>query len=137
MLNNSSKFYTLLLSACMAGYIWLYYNFNTPAIDNKIQVCIIKRITNIPCPSCGTTRSVISLFKGDYLEAILINPLGYIAAFVLLLAPPGVLIDLILKRKTLHKIYQKFETYIKKPKLAFAFIFLILINWGWNIAKEL
>lgn len=33
--------------------------------------CIILKLTGIPCPTCGTTRAMISLIKGninDYLE---------------------------------------------------------------------
>lgn len=37
--------------------------------------CVFKRLTTIPCPSCGSTRSVVHLSHGDFLSAFVMNPL--------------------------------------------------------------
>jgi len=37
--------------------------------------CLVKRLTGIPCPSCGSTRAVMSLMRFHFLESILFNPL--------------------------------------------------------------
>jgi len=135
---DRNKLYLIIFIACMAGYIWLYYCLNNSETKNKsFEVCIIKHTTNIPCPSCGSTRSIISLTKGDFFEALRINPLGYIVAFLMLLSPLWIFIDIITKRKTLYEFYKKTEIYLKKPLYAMPLILLVIINWIWNITKEL
>lgn len=124
--------------ACAAGYIWLYYNLTMNITKNlSVEVCLIKHITNMPCPSCGTTRSVISLTKGNFIEAFDINPIGYIVSLFQLIAPIWIVADLILKNNSFFKYYQKIENYLIKPKYAIPLILLIFINWIWNIVKGL
>lgn len=135
---DRNKLYTILFTACIAGYIWLYFSLNTTETKNKsFEFCLIKHTTNIPCPSCGSTRSIISLTKGNFLEALIINPLGYIVAVIMFSAPIWIAIDIITKRKTLFEFYQKIETYLKKPRYAIPLLLLVIINWIWNITKGL
>ncbi len=44
-------------------------------------VCIVYRATGHPCPTCGSTRLVLAVLRGDLLEAFLYNPLVF-AVFV-------------------------------------------------------
>jgi hypothetical protein len=37
--------------------------------------CVFKGLTGIPCPTCGSTRSVVYLAHGDVLSALAMNPL--------------------------------------------------------------
>jgi hypothetical protein len=138
MLLNRNKLYSILLTACIAGYIWLYYSITSNVTENKsVEVCLIKHATNIPCPSCGSTRSIISLTKGNFVEAFDLNPIGYIVAFIMLIAPVWIISDLILKNNSLFKCYQITESYLKNPKYAIPLILLVIINWFWNIKKGL
>mgnify|MGYP006179307239 CR=1 FL=1 len=135
---NRNRLYSIIFIACLTGYIWLYFSVSKKLITSKaVGVCIIKQVTNIPCPSCGTTRSVVSLTKGDIIEALNINPLGFLVAFIMLLAPFWIIADLLTKNSTLFDFYQKLETYLKKPKYAIPLILLVIINWIWNITKGL
>ncbi|WP_394334131.1 DUF2752 domain-containing protein [Kordia jejudonensis] len=97
----------------------------------------MKNITSIPCPSCGTTRSVISLIQGNFFTAITINPLGFFVGMILVIAPFWILIDVITKRSSLFSFYRKIETYLQKKMYAIPLIVLIIINWIWNITKGL
>jgi hypothetical protein len=136
MLLNRDKLYSILLIACVAGYIWLYLSITSNVTENtSVEVCLIKHATNIPCPSCGSTRSVISLTKGNFVEAFDSNPIGYIVALIMLIAPIWIIVDIILRSNTLFVCYQKIENELKKPKLAIPLILLVIINWIWNITK--
>ena len=127
-----------LFIACLAGYSWLYYNMNNMGTtSNTVEVCLIQQVTNIPCPSCGSTRSVISLANGDFVQALKINPLGYLVAIIMLLTPLWIIFDIATKRKTFYGFYQKMERFLKKPQFAIPLILLIIINWIWNITKAL
>lgn len=135
---SSSKLYSILLISCMAGYIWLFISMTLNLTEKKtVEVCLIKHLTNVPCPSCGSTRSVISLANGKFSDALQINPLGYVVATIMLLSPIWILIDVLFKKKTLFDFYKKMETFLKKPKFAIPLIFFIVVNWIWNIAKGL
>jgi len=135
---NRNKLYLILLIACLAGYIWLYFGFkNEITENNSVKVCVIKYVTNIPCPSCGSSRSVISLIKGDFISAFKFNPIGYLVAIIMIIAPIWILTDVIKKNKTLFDFYLKTEKYIRKPNIAIPLILLVIINWIWNIVKEL
>ncbi len=40
-----------------------------------VPSCIFKGISGIPCPTCGSTRSVVYLSQGDFAAAFAMNPL--------------------------------------------------------------
>lgn len=138
MRTNYRKLYVLLLICCLAGYIWLYINKqNNTTQKQTVEVCLLKHATNIPCPSCGSTRSVILLSKGKFIDALCTNPLGYIIASIMVLTPIWILVDFITKKKSLFEFYKKTEKHLKQPKFVVPLIILVLINWVWNIIKGL
>jgi len=135
---NRNRLYTTLVLACIAGYIWLYYASFINGTSNKLfDVCIIKHTTNMPCPSCGSTRSVVSILNGSYAQAFGINPLGYLVALIMFLSPIWIIVDVITKRNSLFLVYRKIEDYLKKPYYSFPIVFLVIVNWIWNISKGL
>jgi hypothetical protein len=138
MTRDRNKLYSILIIACIAGYIWLYFSMTKNIAENSsAEVCLIKHATNIPCPSCGSTRSIILLTKGDFIGALNLNPIGYIVAIIMLVVPIWVIGDLIMRSNTLFDFFQRVETYLKKTKYAIPLILLVLINWIWNITKAL
>ena len=42
---------------------------------SSIDLCIFRRVTGLPCPSCGITRAYIYLFTGDIRGAFWMHPL--------------------------------------------------------------
>ena len=138
MVSDRNKLYLVLLIACIAGYIWLYLSISENLTEDKlVKACLLKHVTNIPCPSCGSTRSVISLSRGDFIKALNFNPLGYFIAIIMLIVPIWITIDTIKRTNTLFDLYQKMEIYLKKPRIVIPLILLIVINWIWNITKGL
>lgn len=132
------KLYVLLSTACAAGYIWLAINYQLH-VTNSIEtgVCIFKHVTNIPCPSCGSTRSVLSLMKGDIQGALFLNPIGFILMTILIISPFWILYDLISRKETLFNAYQKAEFFMRRKWIAIPAILLVFLNWIWNISKGL
>lgn len=131
-----NKLYSLLLIACCAGFIYLFYTIDK--LQNEtFRVCIIKNVTGYPCPSCGTTRAVSFFLKGRIIESILLNPFGIIVAVIMTVFPIWVLVDIVLKKDSFFKAYKKTETIIRKPWIAIVLVVLVLLNWIWNIHKNL
>lgn len=79
----------------VVGWIAILAAVILPMHGLGIPVCTFLMATNLPCPGCGLTRSVTSIFHGEFLWAWRYNPIGYVVAavFVLmasvLLLPPS------------------------------------------------
>jgi hypothetical protein len=136
---SRKKLYILLSAALIAGYTWIFYeNTANPAGESDdITVCLLKHVTNIPCPSCGSTRAVVSLLHGNFITALTTNPMGIIIALIMIFTPVWIMFDLITEKKTLLEFYYKTEDFLRKPKVAVPLIVLVFINWIWNITKGL
>ena len=84
MFLSRNKLYLFLSILCTSGYFWMYFNLTKNPIINT-EVCLFKHVTKIPCPSCGSSRSITQIIKGNIQQALYLNPLGFISAFILLI----------------------------------------------------
>ncbi len=132
-----NRLYVLLFLALLAGYSYLLYVSCMHVQNHLFTPCVFKNVTGIACPSCGVTRSVLSLAHGNILSAVTINPLGIIVAAIMVFVPFWLLYDTALKKDTLYKSYTKTETLLKRKWIAIPAIVLIVLNWGWSIYKGL
>ena len=134
---NNIKIYWILSLISLAGYAWIGFHF-TEHGHTEFTVCIFKNVTGWACPSCGITRSVLSLLQGRVGEALWINPLGILAALLLILIPVWLIRDVVLNQQTLLKVFRQAEDAIRtKKSIYIPLIILVVINWGWNIMKDL
>ncbi|MGL2962821.1 DUF2752 domain-containing protein [Flavobacterium sp. RSB2_4_14] len=133
---SKNKLYSMLLIACFFGFIYLFYSIHYSEKDT-FRVCIIKNATGFPCPSCGTTRAVTLLLEGKFTESVALNPFGILVAIIMTLFPIWILIDLLLKKDTFFNSYKKAEVIIRTKWLAFFLLLLVILNWIWNIKKQL
>lgn len=71
------------LAAGIVGAVWFGFvvtavlaaqRFNTP-----LELCLFKRITGIPCPTCGSTTGGMLILQGHFLQGWLANPFVYTA----------------------------------------------------------
>lgn len=64
----------LVWLALGSAAVWLssYY-------DRSVSLCLIKRVSGLPCPTCGFTRGVLSLLSGRPGRGWLYNPLLFSA----------------------------------------------------------
>jgi len=133
-----NKLYVVFSSACIVGYIWLAITYHR-IVSGSIEpgVCLFKRITGIPCPSCGSTRSVLSILKGDFVGAFFLNPFGIVIMAILVSAPLWILFDLVSHKNSLFTIYTRAEILLKQKWVAIPLILLVILNWIWNISKGL
>jgi hypothetical protein len=125
------------MAICTAGYVWFGLNQYSTFVskNSEIGVCLFKHVTNIPCPSCGSTRSLAALLSGDFLGSLLLNPLGLILAVVMLVLPLWVLFDVLSRKETFLKFYISAESVLKQKQIAIPAILLVVSNWIWNIYK--
>lgn len=65
------------------------------------------------------------------------NPFGVIIAVILLTIPIWIVIDILTGKESLWIFYRRIEMLLKKPAVALPVVLLVVINWIWNIAKQL
>jgi len=136
---SRSKLYTIVLVACCAGWLYIGFQFplNQEGQQHDVTLCVIKQVTNVPCPSCGTTRSVIAMIKGDFASSFQWNPLGWLVGTMMFIIPIWITFDLIFKKGSFMYTYQTTENWFKSKWVAGPAIALVLANWAWNISKGL
>jgi hypothetical protein len=132
-----NQFYLFLSLGCLVGYLWLALvgRLNPEEIGSSYDVCLIKHFVHIPCPSCGSTRSVLALIHGDIAGGLYWNPLGFLILTFLLITPFWIVYDLLLKRESCYQFFNLFESTLRRKWVAIPAIALVLINWIWNIVK--
>lgn len=123
--------------ACLAGYIYLAYTISNAQSHNDFGVCIIKEASGYPCPSCGSTRSVMSIIHGDLVDALHWNPIGVILVIILAVTPFWLTFDLVSGNDSVLKFYHTIEHVFSQRKYAIPAIVLVLANWIWNFYKGL
>ena len=135
---SRNKLYVFIVLACIAGYTWLGFSYYQSVVSNNtFGVCMIKHITDIPCPSCGSTRSALAFLGGNFTESILLNPLGILILSIMTTFPLWIGYDIIKHKDTFYRAYQKIEMHFSKKAIAIPAILLVIINWIWNIHKGL
>lgn len=95
--------------------------------------CIFKLLTGIPCPGCGTVRSLQLLVHGDVVGSVLTNPLGLLLSLLAVAALVLVIRDAIRNDDLLYRLMHH-----RWPVWALvAVVLLTVANEWWNIAKGL
>jgi len=136
---NKKQLYTFTLGAIAVGFLWIGFHFIEWNQNQKMsyEVCLFKKVTGVACPSCGSTRAVFSILNGSFLDALYLNPLGYIILIGMMIFPPWILFDVFQKKSTFFVFYEKAINWMKKPKIYIPLILLVICNWIWNLTKHL
>ena len=71
-----------------------------PRLLRWVPGCPFKKMTGLPCLSCGTSRAALSLLGGDFASAFHFNPLASTAGVAFL---AGVLLAPLLLLSRLHR----------------------------------
>ena len=58
-------------------------------LDQVVSLCLFKRATHLPCPTCGFTRGVLCMLSGQPDQAWLYNPLLF-SVLALFIAVTGI-----------------------------------------------
>ena len=128
--------YTLITIACVAGLAWTAYLMQHPHLvyDEQVTPCVIKHVTGVPCPSCGSSRAVISLVHGAVVGALYWNPIDLIIFSIMLISPLWIGYHVVTRRNTFLTSYQRGERILRMKWVAVSATTLVIINWIWNIS---
>jgi len=136
---SRNRLYPIVILACTMGSIWLWIQStqSLSSITGETSTCLIKSISGVPCPSCGTTRSIVELLDGNVITSLQWNPMGIIVLLIMLISPVWIMLDVLFKRESFLKFYTRTEYHLKSKWIAIPAIGLVIINWIWNICKGL
>jgi Protein of unknown function (DUF2752) len=131
--------YIVLVCLSLGGYVWIGWNFLEGTAHSAIpSVCLFKEITGLPCPSCGTTRSLVLLMHGEFRESLMMNPFGMLLAVALIVIPLWVVADTLSNSESFYRRYVQMEQLLMHNKLlAVCAVVIVALNWAWNITKGL
>jgi len=131
--------YIVLAGLSLVGYGWIGWNFFEGSEHSVLpSVCLFKEVTGLPCPSCGTTRSLLLLINGRFHESLMMNPFGIVLALALVVVPLWIAIDTLANSDSFYRQYTRMEQLLTRNKLLAAFgAAIVMLNWFWNISKGL
>jgi hypothetical protein len=134
---GKKRLYIFLLLVSLTGCSWLAWNiFEATFHRVTTSLCLFKAITHLPCPSCGTTRSMLLLVNGYIGKSLWINPFGVVLSFALFIIPFWILADILWKSDSFFRRYVSAERLLTQRKwLSVPAIAVVLLNWIWNIIK--
>lgn len=129
-------FFVIVCSA--AGVAWVAWNsvYYIPADPHSgFGLCLFRRVTGLPCPSCGSTRSVVDISRMNFVGALYDNPFGYLLVLAMVVCPFWVLYDMAMRRSSFYDFYLAFNSFGKKRWVTISLILIVAANWIWNIYK--
>ena len=132
-----NKLYIIIMSACLAGVIWVVWNQTYHQPDSIQPFCVFHRVTTLPCPACGTTRATVLLMQGRICDAVQTNPFSIVTTLIVLIAPLWILFDLTTKRSTLYNRYRLMEHHLSQKIIAIPLIIMVIIVWIHNIVNAI
>ncbi|HOK05383.1 MAG TPA: DUF2752 domain-containing protein [Victivallales bacterium] len=97
----------LILMLLSLTIIFASFFFDATILEKKEGIarflpdCMFKKITGLPCPTCGMSRAFCCLSRGNFLSAFYYNPLSFIL-YPLILA--GVILPFF---SLIHLLYLK------------------------------
>ncbi len=127
------KLYFFFLGLSLIGFLWIFIN---AFLQADIPVCLFKRLTGIPCPSCGITGTIESVLHGDFNHISQFNLLGIIVLPLILIFPLWIIMDLLFHKTSFYYFYLSAEKILRKKQVAIPMIALVIINWAWNIYQH-
>ncbi len=97
-----------------------------PALATGLPPCFFRRLTGVPCPTCGGTRAALALAHGDLAGALAANPLVTLGLAVLLVG--GLLDGALALFGGGVRIPSRLSGWLRA-----AFILVLAANWFWLI----
>ncbi|BBB32808.1 hypothetical protein TTHT_1291 [Thermotomaculum hydrothermale] len=111
-------YFIVFFTAAIGGYIFVKLGLMPP------MQCQFKHFTGYPCPTCGTTRLVLSLYNFDLISAFKFNPFMFISGVLFGLWSLTGFLPVFFKKKLSIDITKK------EKKIILIIVFILFIaNW--------
>ena len=110
-------------------------------IETAQSLCPFKMLTGFPCPGCGITKSLVFLYKGEFLESIYYHIFGPVTFLFCIAAIAILVLELMTKRDYFNNVlYSKKIAYLLGSTLVIyhlgRIIYFVSVNDFSEILKE-
>jgi hypothetical protein len=131
---SKGALYRLVAITCTVIYTWVGFNLTKASITGQFapEVCLFKRTTGVPCPFCGTTRSIMSILKGEWVQSILLNPLGLILTCIAVILPIWMLVDYLRGANSFYNLFNAIAHRFSFRGFMLLILFIIAMLWVWQ-----
>jgi len=85
--------WNILISSILILFSLLFIRLSL--INSIPHFCLFERLTGLPCPACGISRSVLCLYDLKIVESLKLNPNGLLISIAFILQIPMRIIALI------------------------------------------
>jgi hypothetical protein len=123
------------LSLAVAAWIIATFAVHPNPRDTAESLCLIKQLSGVACPACGTTRATHALLLGHVSESLMTNPLGFVLLSFLVIVIICIIHDALTGRRWLDAVHARIESTLKQSCILIPLIILAVLNWAWNIFK--
>jgi hypothetical protein len=90
-----------------------------------LPICTLRHFTGIPCPACGSTRSLAACSHGDFSAAFFYNPLLFLLCIGVCIWVCVWCLERIMGKYWTVNLFQRFSAKLFKKWI----IGLIILNW--------
>jgi hypothetical protein len=94
--------------------------------------CVFKGLTGVPCPTCGSTRSMVHLAHGDVMSAVAMNPLTALSMITALAYFIASIIMLVYDLPRVRYILSNRE----KNVMRMAAVMMLVMQWVYLIIQS-
>lgn len=94
--------------------------------------CVFRGMSGIPCPTCGVTRTLFSLTKGNLLDAVAMNPLAAILMFAAIAYCLYSIVSFLFSMRRIMFSLSEPE----KDGMRIAAAMIVLANWGYLLYTQ-
>jgi hypothetical protein len=96
--------------------------------DRTRSLCLFKRVTGHPCPTCGTTRLLLAACHGEWIEALAFNPL---TAVLMVAVGAALLVQLLCRRRVVFITSARWRRIVTA-----AIVVAVLANWTYVLLTQ-
>lgn len=118
-LNHEVLWLSVSLGGLLCAVVWLWLGLPWPR-------CAFHDLTGLPCLTCGTTRSVIALLRGDFAAAWFWNPAAFLVLSGVALFDSYALTVLVMRTPRL-----RIDFFTEKARTSIRFIVIVALALNW------
>lgn len=102
------------------------------AFQNGPRICPFYNLTDLPCPLCGTTRSIGNILLGNFSQAASLNIMGFVllGMGVLALTRPQLIM------KFWSDASLRFSTFSPNRRASITLV-IVILSWAFNLPRML
>ncbi len=95
--------------------------------------CTFLRVTGVPCPGCGLTRSFISLAHGEWKDAWQYNPAGFVFFAMVVFQVPYRIFQI----RRIRRGRQQHQFQLLDSWVLLLLVVALVVQWLWGLAQRL